>query len=418
MTPRYAWKTVCSDMAREDSQLLMEDMKVFIIVKSHLVPCSVCDLTRPHKMRYQLLRCSSETCKAATPYDACQWLGNKLACQELNRVTIAESGIHKTLVREPRQSQLTPRLKDYGREMATQGLKPARIRVGMARRFGLSEAEMPTLCQVQWFISHYSKKTLHRNDDHDEILVQIDQLAYGPQVSDTSPFSFGWERDVRGKPDVDNGSDENPFLVGLTTKRLLLNAARDSGTFVFHMDATFKLNQVAYPVIVCGVSDRYRLFHLVALFITSQRLNGLYVKALSSLLKVFTAVTGQQLLVKYVMANAEAAQQNAVSQVFGVDSDYAYLMYFYHVMAKVHEKLKGIPDSLCERVVADIYDLHFASSKEVYDEQMKIVLEKWSREGQLVSFRSYFNNIWMKSEFWRWQCSHTPSGYATTNNPV
>ncbi|KAG3001922.1 hypothetical protein PC119_g16539 [Phytophthora cactorum] len=309
MTPRYAWKTVCSDMAREDSQLLMEDMKVFIIVKSHLVPCSVCDLTRPHKMRYQLLRCSSETCKAATPYDACQWLGNKLACQELNRVTIAESGIHKTLVREPRQSQLTPRLKDYGREMATQGLKPARIRVGMARRFGLSEAEMPTLRQVQWFISHYSKKTLHRNDDHDEILVQIDQLAYGPQVSDTSPFSFGWERDVRGKPDVDNGSDENPFLVGLTTKRLLLNAARDSGTFVFHMDATFKLNQVAYPVIVCGVSDRYRSFHLVALFITSQRLNGLYVKALSSLLKVFTAVTGQQLLVKTFKDQPDASQQ-------------------------------------------------------------------------------------------------------------
>ncbi|KAG3238365.1 hypothetical protein PI124_g16664 [Phytophthora idaei] len=211
MTPIYAWKTVCSDMAREDSQLLMEDMKVFIIVKSQLVPCSVCALTRPHKMRYQLLRCSSETCKAATPYDACQWLGKVLTCQELNRVTIAESGIHETLVREPRQSQLTPRLKDYGREMATQGLKPARIRMGMARRFGLSEAEMPTLRQVQWFISHYTKKTLHRNDDHDEILDQIDQLAYRPQVSDTSPFSFGWERDVRGKPDVGNGSDKNRF---------------------------------------------------------------------------------------------------------------------------------------------------------------------------------------------------------------
>ncbi|KAF1774190.1 hypothetical protein GQ600_27355 [Phytophthora cactorum] len=50
MTPRYVWKTVCSDMAREDSQLLMEDMKVFIIVKSQLVPCSVCALTRPHKV--------------------------------------------------------------------------------------------------------------------------------------------------------------------------------------------------------------------------------------------------------------------------------------------------------------------------------------------------------------------------------
>ncbi|KAG3075644.1 hypothetical protein PC121_g7953 [Phytophthora cactorum] len=172
MTPRYVWKTVRSDMAREDSQLLMEDMKVFIIVKSPLVPRSVCALTRPHKMQYQLLRRSSETCKAATPYDACQWLGKELTCQELNRVTITESGNHETFVREPRQPQVTPRLKDYGREMASQGLRPARIRMNITR-------------------SPYTKKTLHQNDDHDEILGQIEQLAYGPEVSDTSPFSFG-----------------------------------------------------------------------------------------------------------------------------------------------------------------------------------------------------------------------------------
>ncbi|ETL50472.1 hypothetical protein L916_00296, partial [Phytophthora nicotianae] len=61
------WATVCSDMAREGSQLLMEDMEVVIIVKSQLVPCVVCELTKPHKMRCQLLRCASETCKAAAP---------------------------------------------------------------------------------------------------------------------------------------------------------------------------------------------------------------------------------------------------------------------------------------------------------------------------------------------------------------
>ncbi|KAG3251650.1 hypothetical protein PI124_g3736 [Phytophthora idaei] len=302
--------------------------------------------------------------------------------------------------------------------MASQGLRPAHIRVGMARRFGLSEAEMPTLRQMQRFISHYTKKTLHRNDDHDEILDQIEQLAYGPEVSDTSPFSFGWERDIRGKPDVSNGSDEKPFLVGLPTKRLLLNAARDPALFVFHMNATFKLNHVAYPAIVCGVSDRCRSCHFVSLFVTSQRLEGLYVRALSSLRKVFMDITGKQVFVQYVMADADAAQLNAVNQGFGVDSDYAYLTCFYHVMAKVHEKLKGVPDSLCERVAADIYDLQFAASKELYDEQVKIVLEKWSREERLAGFRNYFNNIWMMSELWRWQCFHTPSGYATTNNPV
>ncbi|KAG2973960.1 hypothetical protein PC121_g9179 [Phytophthora cactorum] len=234
--------------------------------------------------------------------------------------------------------------------MASQGLRPAQIRVGMARRFGLSEAEMPTLRQVQWFISHYTKKTLHRNDDH-EILDQIEQLAYGPEVSDTSPFS-------------------NVTSVGSQMSA----TARDPALFVFHMNTTFKLNHVAYPAIVCGVSDRCRSCHLVALFVTSQRLEGLYVRALSSLRKVFTAITGKQMFVQYVMADAEAAQQNAVNQGFGVDSDYTYLTCFYHLMAKVHEKLKGVPDSLCERVAADIYDLHFAASKELYDEQVKIVL--------------------------------------------
>ncbi|KAE9165192.1 hypothetical protein PF002_g31415, partial [Phytophthora fragariae] len=181
MSPSYTWTTICSDMAREDSQLLMEDMKFFIIVKSQLVPCVVCALTRPHKMRYQLLRCSSETCKAATPYDACPWMGKVMTCQELNRVTIMEAGAHETLVRDPRKPKMTPRLKDYGREMATQGLKPARIRMGMARRFGLSETDLPTLNQVQWFIAAFTKAKLHRNDDYDDILDCCEHQSVTPR---------------------------------------------------------------------------------------------------------------------------------------------------------------------------------------------------------------------------------------------
>ncbi|ETI41456.1 hypothetical protein F443_13311, partial [Phytophthora nicotianae P1569] len=334
------WTTVYSDMAREDSQLLMEDMKVFIIVKSQLVPCVVCALTKPHKMRYQLLRYSSETCKAAAPYDACPWKGKVLTCQGLNR----------TLVKEPQKVKLTPRLKDYGREMVTQGLKPSRIRNGMARRFGLTESELPTLRQVQWFVSSYSKKNLHRNDDYDQILSQIDQLAY----------------------------------VGLTTKRLLLNAARDPETFVFHMDATFKLNQVGYPVIVCGISDKCRSFNLMTLFITSQRLEDIYVTVLTELRRIFASVSGgRQLVVKFVMADAEAAQQNAVVRVFGADCEFVYWMCFYHVMAKIHEKLKSVPDRLPGDGGRLLYDLHFAASQDVYDEQVNTILTSRSDEEQM-----------------------------------
>ncbi|ETM35548.1 hypothetical protein L914_17574 [Phytophthora nicotianae] len=133
----------------------------------------------------------------------------------------------------------------------------------MARRFGLTETEMPTLRRVQWFVSSYSKNHQHRNDDYDKILGQIDQLAYGPIVSVMTPFLFGWKREARGKSDVGNGSDVNPFLVGLPTKWLLPNSTRDPESFVFHMDATFKLNQVGYPVIAGSLIcvARFTLWH-------------------------------------------------------------------------------------------------------------------------------------------------------------
>ncbi|KUF94256.1 hypothetical protein AM588_10007370 [Phytophthora nicotianae] len=66
-------------------------------------------------------------------------------------------------------------------------------------------------------------------------------------------------------------------------------------------------------------------------------------------MKVFIIVKmsgGRQLVVKFVMADAEAAQQNAVVRVFGADCEFVYLMCFYHVMAKIHEKLKSVPDRL------------------------------------------------------------------------
>ncbi|OWZ17161.1 hypothetical protein PHMEG_0008939 [Phytophthora megakarya] len=271
----------------------------------------------------------------------------------------------------------------------------------MARRFGLAEVEMPTLQQVQWFVGNYMKNRMHRNEDYDDILDQISQLEFRPDVSETQPFSFGWQRDRQGRPEVGNGSDENPFLVGSTTKCLLRNATRDPTSFVFHTDGTIKLNQVGYPVIICDVSDRARSFHLVTMFISSQRLGALCVRALAVLRKIYIAVTSQQLIVKYVMADAEAAQLNAVSQGFGMDSNLTYLMCFYHVMAKVHERLKGFPN---------FSDLQFAASKEVYNELVVSVLAKWSRDTQFLTLQNYFTSVWMN------MLSHTK--LLTTNNPV
>ncbi|ETO80688.1 hypothetical protein F444_04855 [Phytophthora nicotianae P1976] len=84
------------------------------------------------------------------------------------------------------------------------------------------------------------------------------------------------------------------------------------------------------------------------------------------------------------MADAEAAQQNAVIRVFGADCEFVYLMCFFHVMAKVHEKLRSVPDRLRDQAMADVYDLLFAASQDVYDEQVKTILTSWSDEEQMI----------------------------------
>lgn len=47
----------------------------------------------------------------------------------------------------------------------------------------------------------------------------------------------------------------------MTTKALLCKDSWELGAFVIHLDATFKLNSVGYPVLI---TDASRSFHLLA----------------------------------------------------------------------------------------------------------------------------------------------------------
>ncbi|DBA01480.1 TPA: hypothetical protein N0F65_005599, partial [Lagenidium giganteum] len=72
------------------------------------------------------------------------------------------------------------------------------------------------------------------------------------------------------------GSDTDPLLVGVTTRKLLRVIDRDPSPLVSHMDTTFNLNHLVYPVFVCSVSDASRHFHL---FIASQQTHVQYQQA-------------------------------------------------------------------------------------------------------------------------------------------
>ncbi|KAG2874446.1 hypothetical protein PC116_g27434 [Phytophthora cactorum] len=68
------------------------------------------------------------------------------------------------------------------------------------------------------------------------------------------------------------------------------------------------MNHRGYPVVVVGISDRARVFHLVAVFTVSQETQPVLEAVLLSLRRLFYCITNKDLLVRYAMADADHAQ--------------------------------------------------------------------------------------------------------------
>ncbi|OWZ11619.1 hypothetical protein PHMEG_00015330 [Phytophthora megakarya] len=246
-------------------------------------------------------------------------------------------------------------------------------------------------------------------------ITKIGDRMFSGEEDETAAFSLCFHQDADGKPIVGNGSDTNPFVVGVSTKKLLRQADRDPATFILHLDATYKLTQAGYPVIVVGLSDRARHFHPLAIFIVSQQKQPQYTEVLQLLQRAFVAVTNKPLRVQYVMGDADIAQWNALHDVFG--ADVCFLMCYFHVAKKVFEKTRSLTPHVAASVMKDLHTLHFTFSQDENFVKLDGIQMCWALVPQLSEFSSYFAKVWLNRRVSRWQCYHTPSGFATTNNP-
>ncbi|GMF22780.1 unnamed protein product [Phytophthora fragariaefolia] len=219
-------------------------------------------------------------------------------------------------------------------------MKHVRVRNALRYKFGLDGATLPRLRAVQNFINYYSKTQLGCNDNYDEIWNVVPDMAYSGGDDNNALISFTYGKNSEGDLSVGDGSDSEPFVVGITSRTLLKRLYRDPDWLFFHLDATFKLSQVGYAVLVLGISDRARVFHLVTFIITSQRVESIYTVALLAFQASYAEVTGNQFRLKYVVGDAEDGQLNALEKVFRYDSDFTFLMCVFHVMKKVHERTK------------------------------------------------------------------------------
>jgi hypothetical protein len=381
--------------------------------------CTLCSCQSDlHKMRYRLLDCSSNTCKdeseSVLPERTCTWRGKQLTCLATNQVSICEFGTHASgPPSPPKKKKLTASQKTFCKEMALHNLRPMRIRNALSRKFETPLENLPDLRGVQNFVNHHSRTYLENHDRHDKIRDWVHARAFTGAESMDQTFTFGWELDSQGKPIVGNGSDERPFVVGLSTKALMMRMLLPPDSFLLHVDGTYKTNQRGYPVVVIGISDRSRSFHLVALFIVSQETEPIFKTVLLSLRRQFNCVTQKDLAVRYAMADADQAQYNALYSVFGDTPDYQFLMCFFHVMKNVHQATKSFPSLVKASIVRALYDLHFARCESSYLQLLGQILQNWMMDPCLFQFAMYMKGQWLSGRFAAWQSFRTPSGVIT-----
>ncbi|RLN50009.1 hypothetical protein BBJ28_00006331 [Nothophytophthora sp. Chile5] len=293
-----------------------------------------------------------------------------------------------------------------------------RIRHALSRKFSTPLEELPGLKTVQNFVNHYSRTQMENHDRVEDLTAWIRERAYFGSEPMTQAFTFAWRMDDLSKPIVGNGSDMKPFLVGISTKALMLRLTVPPESFILHLDGTYKTNQCDYPVLVVGVSDRSRRFHLVALFVMSKETQPMFQDALLSLRRVYFWVSGKHLTVNYAMADGDRVQCNALAAVFGDNPQYRFLMCFFHVMKHIQERVKLLSSRVQARVLRELYDLHFARSQTEYLGMLHPILQAWMSDPLLVPFAQYCHGQWLTGHFRAWQVFATPTGFASTNNPA
>lgn len=226
--------------------------------------------------------------------------------------------------------------------------------------------------------------------------------------------------DSEARPRVFSGSDDTPLMLGITSKSLMRVLNRASG-HIFHINATFKLTLVEYPVVVCGVTDSSCAFHLAALFIVLQLTTNVQARAFGLLQQQYKADHGRLPAMRYCMGDADKAQQVAYLRAGSVHDDgveRTYLKCYYHVLAAVEKNLHGKSDTAKALVFGHISMTHLSPNEGKLQRQWRDAQLAWSMSAELATFVTYFELQWVLSSFRRWQCSWTPSGRAKTNNPV
>ncbi|RQM30435.1 hypothetical protein B5M09_012813 [Aphanomyces astaci] len=234
-----------------------------------------------------------------------------------------------------RSGAMSRSIRDQADRLFAEGITPSRAQHRL--KSVIPAHAMPHLKTFQDRYRYYRLSTLNEHSKPSVMARLLVESRLDVGWDSTTYFSFGFE--VVDAPQIGYGGQSGVFKVGITTKQLR-NEPRPS-TFIFHWDATYKINSMAYPVLICGMTDPGGRFHPVAFFVIVEESTDEYEWAMRELMKVHEAVVGSPLKLDYVMGDAAKAPIAAMKNLsqLGIKT---LLMCFYHCVACVNKRLGAV----------------------------------------------------------------------------
>lgn len=200
--------------------------------------------------------------------------------------------------------------------------------------------------------------------------------------------------------------EEKRFRLFYSTKRLLRHALQSN---VLHVDGTYKIIVQGFPILVIGVSDYAKVFHLCGIAICSSEGSADFQFFIESLMHGVIQVTNEDLKPKAVVGDASQSITKAIIDAF--DNETVRVFCFFHVMMNV-DKFKFNSEANKVAIKADIRILQMSFNEKMFRTGAKLFLTKWAKEEKL--FVEHFEKVYLNSNF-NWYAGCVPSTPKTNN---